>query len=118
VTQGGAYDVLGMRYGIQRPAIGSPFTPDPLKGAIIMPAAMPASVTVNATVNPPIPGEWMRLCWLQDSTGGRVVTYNAAVYKTGGVVAQTTVASTMMIDDLFYDDLSGFWRIFSRVTGQ
>lgn len=99
----------------QAPSFAASYTPNLNLGESVE-MTLTGAITVNAPSNG---GAGARLLfkWLQDGTGGRVITYNA-VYKTGGGTALATTASTMTLD-LFECSRDGTtWRLVSRITGQ
>jgi hypothetical protein len=104
-------------------AFASTLTPDLAVADQWEMAALTGPVTVNAPVNTTGPAAGLGLLggsellfkWLQDATGGRVVTYNA-IFLTGGGVAVVTTLSTVTMDYFVWDGTN--WRLVSRITGQ
>jgi hypothetical protein len=66
--------------GISDNAFAASFTPDALGGEIVQIGALTANITINAPTNP-FMGMHLTFVFLQDGTGGRTVTWNAA-FKT------------------------------------
>ncbi len=70
-----------LRFQRQAPAFSATLNPDPTLGEIYEPGALTAGLTIGAPVNPAI-GQVLIFSFLQDGTGGRTVTWNAAFIKT------------------------------------
>lgn len=99
----------------QAPAFAASYTPDPTLGESVE-MTLTANITVNAPANG-LAGQRLVFKWLQDGTGTRTITYNAA-YHTGGATAITTGANTMTIDMFECSRDGTTWRLISRITGQ
>lgn len=116
LTQNGTLQLTGAEQRSTRgPAFVTPFTPDATV-AERTEMTLTGAITVNAPTNG-ANGQRLEFWWLQDATGGRVVTYNA-VYKTGGAVAFSTTLSTMTVDIFECARDGTTWRLVSRITGQ
>ena len=108
--------------GSQTPAFAAAITPDPTQGEIIAMAALTGAVTVNIPARqdgaPFKLGQNLMFIWVQDGTGGRVVTYTggAGGFRTGGAAAFVTTLSTVTLDYFLFDGTN--WRIWARITGQ
>ncbi len=115
-TISGTLQLLGAeRRSIRGPAFSSPYTPDATV-AERTEMTLTGALTVNAPSNG-ASGQRLEFWWLQDATGGRVVTYNAA-YKTTGAAAFVTTASTLTLDVFECAADNTTWRLISRITGQ
>lgn len=65
---------------IQSPAYAATITPNPNLGSRINVGALTGALTINAPVNPQS-GQVIDFSFLQDATGGRVITWNAVFKK-------------------------------------
>ena len=79
---------------VQTPTFASSFTPDPTLGEIII-LNLTGNITINA-VSGPVAGQVMTFVFVQDATGNRSVTWNAAYhcnYNLRGSANATQVVS-------------------------
>ncbi|HVS78815.1 MAG TPA: glycosyl hydrolase family 28-related protein [Candidatus Saccharimonadales bacterium] len=85
--------------GVQSVAYASSITPDPYAGSEIIVGTLTGALTVNAPSNGHT-GSHLRFVFTQDSTGGRVVTWNSA-FKTNW--SPTTTNGKVNTIDFIYD---------------
>jgi hypothetical protein len=111
VTVGG-----NIRHSKQSPAFNAAPNPDATQGEIFAMAALTGAVNVGNPANA-AQGQRIRFYWTQDGTGGRVVTYSGANFRSVGIAAQVTTASTVTIDEAECID-GTIWRVTRLVTGQ
>jgi hypothetical protein len=66
------------------------------------------NVTINAPTNPPN-GGYLSFHFIQDSTGGRTVSFNSTFKKTGGAYTMTAAANAIDSITFKYSLESGHW---------
>lgn len=80
-----------VKRGYQAIAYAAAVTPDVTKGHIVKVGTLTGAITVNAPINGKL-GDELEFMFLQDATGGRVITWNAAFKKAAdgaGVLNQS-----------------------------
>jgi hypothetical protein len=108
--------IRSVQHARQTPAFNANPVPDFTLGETYEMAALTGAVAVQNPTNP-IVGQRARMCWLQDGTGGRAVTYNGSAWRSVGITAQTTTLNTYTIDEV--ECFPGpIWRVNRLVTGQ
>ena len=108
----------------QSPAFVANYTPDMSLGDGIGMGSLAGAITVNGPIVGPnvaaggaLPDKIeVEFRWLQDGTGGRVVTYvgGGGGYTVGGAPAMITTANAVVIDLFQYDQASNVWRLQYR----
>jgi hypothetical protein len=104
------------RISKQAPAFAASPAPDPTAGEIFAMAALTGNVTVANPVNS-AQGQRILFIWTQDGTGTRTVTYSGTNWRSVGIAAQNTGATTVTIDEAVCVD-GTIWRVNRLVTGQ
>lgn len=97
---GGNEIIINGMGGYIAPAFAASYTPDPYVATTIKMGALTGNLTVNAPSNAHI-GCPLRFILLQDGTGGRTVTWNAAFSTTYANTGNT--ANKKLIIDFIYD---------------
>ncbi len=103
---------INSQAAFQTIAYAASITPDPFVGNVVE-VTLTGALTINAPGNGPyVPGQTLTFILIQDGTGGRTMTFNAA-YKTNWTPS-TTAGKTNTIR-FVYDGTS--WWQQSAVTG-
>ncbi len=103
---------INSQAGFQTITYAASITPDPFVGNVVE-VTLTGALTINAPGNGPyVAGNTLTFILIQDGTGGRVTTFNAA-YKTNWTPV-TTASKTNTIT--FAYDGTSWWQV-SAVTG-
>jgi hypothetical protein len=105
-----------IRHSKQSPVFNAAPAPNATLGEIYAMAALTGNVVVANPVNV-AQGQRLKFYWTQDGTGTRTVTYGGANFRSTGIAAQSTAASTVTIDEAECID-GTIWRVTRLVTGQ
>lgn len=102
---GGILETLRL---LQEIAYATPYTPDASLGERIVVAALTGALTINAPTNP-VKGRVLTFSFLQDGTGGRVITWNAAFKKAadGAGTANQGAATQFIYDGANWRQIGG-----------
>lgn len=92
-------NVNGSNYGLQTPVYAASYTPDPYNGEVVL-MTLTGAITVNNPTTAPYPGQRMTFVFVQDATGGRVVTWGS-LFKQNWT--PTTTASRRNTISFVYD---------------
>lgn len=90
--------INGCDVGLQAPAFAASYTPDPYSGQFVE-MTLTGAITVNAPASP-YTGQQLTFIFIQDATGGRVVTWNAVFKVTW---TPTTTAARKNTISFVYD---------------
>lgn len=107
-------DLVAPQHSVQTPAFNATPTPDPTAGESYQMAALTGAVSVGNPVNGQ-KGMRLRMYWLQDGTGGRLVTYTGGNWVTANLTPQGTAASSLTIDEAECVD-GTLWKVTRLLT--
>ena len=106
-SQAAVKSYIGTKVKGATTASGTVFTPD-----VTSTGTFNYTLTGNATINNPtgmVDGDNITILVIQDSTGGRIVTWGSAFRFMGGGYQATTTASGVSIVSAVYQASSGKW---------